>query len=210
MYGMKVIAHSVFVFCWLFIYVAAYSQNNGEITQRDGLLTYKYTMSGEGKHGPYQLFYKDQCIEKGFYNKGKKVGKWQYLSFNNMLEYEYDFDACLITRIGGEGINDNKRFNTPCFFRGSPLIPYLFMVNNVYYPDGAVDKNIAGRVVLTLKIDKKGKVYAYYISQKLHYVLDKAVKDAAAKIPAEWCFLPATREGQPLISEYNIAVEFEL
>ncbi|MCU4165202.1 TonB family protein [Carboxylicivirga caseinilyticus] len=198
-------------FILMFSSAFVYAQNDTEVTQEDGMLLSKFTESSEGvKNGNYQLFYKDHLIEKGQYSFGKKVGKWQYFNFNKILEYEYDFDNMLVTRIGGEHITKNTRFNTPCYFEGSPLIPYLFMVSNVNYPKGAINNDVTGRVVLTLKINQKGKVYGFYISEKLNSELDKAVMDAARKIPTDWHFFPATREGQSLLSEYVIPIEFEL
>ena len=162
------------------------------------------------KDGDYSLRYKGQLIEKGTYYSGIKKGKWQYFSFNGILEFEYDYEGQQITKIGGQTL-EGKYFNqTPCFYHGSPLIPYLFMVNNVYYPSGAIENDLTGRVTLTLKINKNGEVYGYYLSEKLHWILDRAVMDAAAKIPTDWMFIPATRNGFPLMSEYSIPIEFEL
>lgn len=177
----------------------------------EGYFTKEYAEKDNGElDGEYKLYYKDQLIEKGQYDSGVKTGKWRYFSFNNILEYEYDFEREAISIIGGEKTHGGHVTKTPCFYHGSPLIPYLFMVNNVFYPKGAIEDELSGRVELTLKIDKEGKVYGYYISKKLHYVLDRAVMDAASKMPDSWTFLPATRNGHPLISEYPIPIEFEL
>nr|WP_319398063.1 energy transducer TonB [uncultured Carboxylicivirga sp.] len=195
----------------LLLPVGLLAQDHKEITKEDGRLVFKYIESSAGvKDGGYQLFYKDHLLENGQYSMGKKVGKWQYFNFNKILEYEYDFDNSLVTRVGGDKISENTRFNTPCYFEGSPLIPYLFMVTNVIYPKSAISNDITGRVVLTLKINEEGKVYGFYISEKLNYLLDKAVLDAALKIPDDWHFFPATKEGKMLLSEYTIPIEFEL
>lgn len=161
------------------------------------------------KEGSYRLFYKHQLIEDGNYKNGKRIGQWQYYSFNNLLEYEYDFDSDSIVRIGSNNrILSSVR--TPCFYKGSPLIPYLFMVDHVNYPEKAVDEDISGRIVLNLMIDKKGKIYGYYISEKLHPLIDKAVLKVASDLPDDWEFLSATRNGAPIKSEYLIPIEFEI
>jgi len=195
----------------LLVFSLTISAQNKEVTRDEGLLQSKFMESYDGlRNGPYQLFYKDNLVEKGQYKNGEKVGKWQFYSFNKILDYEYDFDSRVITRIGGECITETTRFNTPCFFEGSQLVPYLFMVQNVFYPKEAIKKEITGRVVLTLQINKEGKVYGFYISEKLHSDLDHAVMKAAHKIPKDWHFFPATNEGQVLFSEYKIPVEFDI
>ena len=99
---------------------------------------------------------------------------------------------------------------TPCLFIGSPLIPYIFFVENLSYPTQAVNKDLEGSVVLALQINEKGKIYGFYLSEKLEPVIDKAVKEVAFNLPCEWDFLPATYMGKPVQSEYHITIEFEL
>ncbi len=198
-------------FCVLLLMDSLSAQSVVSRKVSEGFFVKEYSETKNGTlEGEYKLFYKQQLIEKGNYLSGTKTGKWRYFSFNNILEYEFDYDANVISKIGGE-IKQNGNFKkTPCFYHGSPLIPYLFMVNNIFYPKEAIEDDLSGRVVLTLKIDKKGKVYGYYLSERLHAILDKAVIDAAAKMPDDWQFIPASRNGYPLVSEYPIPIEFEL
>ncbi|MBS2097670.1 energy transducer TonB [Carboxylicivirga linearis] len=187
------------------------SAQGKEVTRDEGLLQSKFIESEDGlRNGSYQLFYKDNLVEKGQYKNGEKVGKWQFYSFNKILDYEYDFDSKVITRIGGERITETSRFNTPCFFEGSQMVPYLFMVQNVFYPKKAIAEELTGRVVLTLQINEDGEIYGFYISEKLHSDLDQAVIKAARRIPKDWHFFPATHEGRALLSEYKIPIEFDL
>lgn len=188
------------------------AQDNKQVTYNNGFFKEVYSHVKHDatlKDGHYQLYYKHQLIEEGDYNQGVRTGNWQYYSYNNLLEFEYDFDSDSIVRIGS-----NNRIiasvRTPCFYKGSPLIPYLHMVDNVNYPEKALDKDICGRVVLNLMIDKSGKVYGYYISKKLHPLVDKEVLKVASKLPEDWEFLAATRNGAPIISEYLIPIEFEI
>lgn len=161
------------------------------------------------KDGDYFLYYKDKVIEKGCYKDNEKVGNWRFYNLNRTLEYEYDFDNKEIVSISGR---DNNLFKheTPCLYVGSPLIPYLFFVENLSYPAKAVNQDLQGDIVLALKIDKQGKIYGFYLYKKLQHIIDKAVKDVAIKMPYEWDFLPATYQGKPVMSEYHISIEFEL
>ena len=44
----------------------------------------------------------------------------------------------------------------------------------------------------------------------MHPILDKAVMQVAGQMPDSWSFVPATKNGKYLDSEYHIAIEFEL
>ena len=66
------------------------------------------------------------------------------------------------------------------------------------------------RVILSLRIDARGNIYGFYISQKLHPLLDKAVMNVASQMPKNWKFVPATQNNQPCDSEYQIPIEFEI
>lgn len=188
------------------------AQELQEVKHEDNMLSSVFTQFEDGtKEGIFKLLYRDQIIEQGVYKNNKKVGKWQYYNFNRIVEFEYDYDVNEISKIGTDTLPSQGQWsNTPCFFQGSPLVPYLYMVSHVFYPTDAVDQNLAGRIVLTLKIDKNGKIYGFYLSERLHHLLDKAVMDVARELPKDWTFFPATRNGAPLISEYSIAIEFEL
>ena len=161
------------------------------------------------KDGTYKLFYKNKIIENGKYLKNKKVGLWQYFSLNGIFEYEYDFDKGKVAKISGE-----ERYEliqkTPCLFLGSPIIPYLFIVNHVYYPEKAQKQKLDGKVILALKISEEGELWSIYLYQKLDPVLDSEVMRVARNFPDEWKWLPATRNGVSVDGEYLITIEFEL
>lgn len=159
------------------------------------------------KNGPYQYFYKDKLIEKGQYLKNQRTKLWQYYNLKGIFEYEYDYDNNKITRLSGD--RDPKQA-TPCLFKGSPLIPYLYIVEKVGYPKAAIDKNLKGQVVLVLKIGSDGQVWAMYLSEKLHPLLDSEVMRVARSFPPDWEWLPATHLGLPIDDEYLITIEFEL
>lgn len=159
------------------------------------------------KSGYYRLYYKDKLIEKGSFYQGKKAGLWQYYNLQGIFEFEYDYLRERVVRLSGDR---DPKVETPCLFKGSPLIPYIFIARNVFYPVEAREQKINGKVVLTLKINEKGEVWAMYISQKLHPLMDSEVLTVAKRFPAHWQWLPATKAGVPIEGEYLITVYFEI
>ncbi|MFT3738221.1 MAG: energy transducer TonB [Breznakibacter sp.] len=159
------------------------------------------------KNGYYHHYYKDKLIEKGQYNMNSPVGLWQYYNLKGIFEFEYNHDAQTVTRLSG---NRDPKTETPCLFKGSPLVPYLYIVQKVGYPEEALRQNLSGEVVLALKINKEGEVWAMYLSKKLHPVLDAEVMRVARGFPSGWQWLPATRLGEPVDGEYSVSIEFEL
>ncbi|NPA36331.1 MAG: energy transducer TonB [Chlorobi bacterium] len=162
------------------------------------------------KHGNYKLFYKSNIIENGFYDHNKKTGKWQFFYLQGVFEYEYDFTNSKLLRVS-EG---NKRYNkelkiTPSLFVGSPLKPYLFIVSNIHYPKEAKEKRIGGKVILALKINRKGELEDMYLYQRLNPLLDDEVMRVARLFPSDWRWFPATRNGVPVNDEYRITIEFD-
>lgn len=159
------------------------------------------------KNGIYLHYYKERVIEKGNYKNNVAVGRWQYYNLKGIFEFEYDHDAKIITALSG---NRNPKIETPCLFKGSPLVPYLYIVQKVGYPKEAIDKNIKGQVVLALKIGKDGAIWAMYLTEKLHPILDSEVLKVARSFPESWQWLPATQMEEPIDSEYLVTIEFQL
>jgi hypothetical protein len=159
------------------------------------------------KDGFYKFYYKNKMIENGTYKRGEKVGLWRYYNLKGIFEYEYDFKSKQVTRLSGDR---DPSLETPCLFNGSPLIPYLFIVQHVRYPKEALDKDLSGKVVLGLKISSEGKVWALYLVEKFHPAFDAEVMRVAREFPRDWEWLPATKFKQPVDGEYLITIEFEL
>ncbi|MCU4156755.1 TonB family protein [Carboxylicivirga sp. A043] len=191
---------------------ALQAQDKLMLTEQNGLFKEVYWVNASDKlikDGKSTTYYKGKVIEQGRYFDNKRVGRWQFYNLNSILDYEYDFDNDELVRVSGIERHDLKR-KSPCLFMGSPLIPYLFLVDNLSYPTKAIDNDVEGEIVLALKVNKEGMVYGFYISQKLHPVLDRAVIDCVKTMPADWRFIPATNSGQNVGGEYHITIEFDL
>ncbi len=200
---------SFFAFLVMSIYTPAQTK---KITRDNNNFTYEYHVLSSDtsiRNGSYKLYYKKKIIENGSYLNNEKTGLWQYFSLDGIFEYEYDFDRSEVTKISGDK-KDDLRVRTPCLYLGSPIIPYLFIVNNIYYPEKARKQRVGGKVILALKISKEGELWTIYLYQKLDPVLDSEVMRVARNFPDEWKWLPATRNGVNVDGEYLITIEFEL
>ncbi|WP_282035643.1 energy transducer TonB [Saccharicrinis aurantiacus] len=161
------------------------------------------------KHGSYLRFYKGKVIEKGQFSNNTKIGKWLYFSLDAIFEYEYNYDTQRISKISGKDKVEDY-VQTPVYFKGSPIIPYLFLIKNIRYPIEAKKHNIKGRVSLAIQINNLGEIVSFYVREKLHPLLDKAVVDVAKTFPNNWQWIPAQYNGHNIDGEYIINIEFEL
>ncbi len=161
------------------------------------------------KHGRYFRKYKGFMIERGVYKNGEKNGRWVYFSLNGVFEFEYDYNTKKVTKIANRQTPD-EYLETPVFFDGSPLIPYIYIVNHIDYPQIAKNQDIKGKVTLAVSVNTEGKPVQLQIIHKLHPLLDKEVLRVAKTFPRNWNWIPATYNGQNAVSEYHIDVQFEL
>ncbi len=153
--------------------------------------------------------FRDYIVERGDYINGQKSGRWVYFSLDGVFEFEYDYNLKKVTKIANRQTPE-EYMQTPVFFDGSPIIPYLYLVSNVCYPDEAKNQNITGKISLKLNISHDGQITALSLSQSLHPLLDKEVLKVAKTFPMDWKWIPATYNGNNIDSEYQIDIEFEL
>ncbi len=204
--------HKVIAFL-LLIGVLGQSGLGQEVRERtDGFLREVFQVANSDtalKDGPYNLFYKGEILEKGHYCKGHKCGKWQYFSFGSFFEYEYDYDADSLTRMVPHEDASYPPGDHPCLFNGSPFIPYLFIVNNVFFTEEANSQGLAGKTVLTLEIDSEGIITDRYISQSNLDIFARVVLEASQKFPSDWRWLPARKKGVNVADKFEMAIIFE-
>lgn len=162
------------------------------------------------RHGAYTMEYKGKVVEKGRYDKGKKVGKWEYRNYRDMLELRYDYNLGKpIYVLPHEGHKYDKQTN-PCIFLGSPVVPYYFIMANVFYPEMEADNKHGGDVTLTISVNAKGRMTGYKIKKSSSPHFAKAVEKAADRIPRnEWQWVPAREKGKNVQGEYDIVIYFD-
>jgi len=161
------------------------------------------------KNGNYIRKYKKYVIEQGSYKQGEKCGRWTYFSFEGIFEFEFDYSTNKVVKIAGKHSAEDY-LETPVFYLGSPIIPYLYMAQNIRYPEEAKEFNINGKISLSLKVNRNGRILSLHLTKKLHPLLDKEVIKIAKTFPINWEWVPATFHGKNIDSEYQIDIEFEL
>lgn len=154
-------------------------------------------------------YYKGKIMEQGNYSKGECVGKWQFFSFKGIFDFEFDFDEQVVTRIAGSTTKGPYE-NHQSFFLGSPIIPHIFIIQNVFYPQKALEKDIKGKVVVALTISPEGKVMSAKVESSTDRVLNEEVLKAVRKFPREWRWIPAKVNNKPTSDIYRIVVHFDI
>ena len=183
-----------------------------KVTKQVSPFTYEFTTLRSDTsiyEGWSKTVYKDRIAEQGNYLNSECVGKWQFFSFKGIFEYEYDFDNKVISKISGS--TDKPPYKTHAsYFLGSPLIPHLFIVHNVFYPEKALQNDIKGKVVVALNINAEGKVTEAKVESSTDKMLNDEVLKAVRKFPREWQWVPARINNKPTSDVYRIVVHFDI
>jgi hypothetical protein len=199
-------------FClWVLTVSPLYGQRTS-VTMNGQLIEHYNVFRGDTalKHGDYELYYKTHLIEKGSYNRGKKTGVWTYLNLGNAFEFQYDFDRDSLIKISGER-QYRLRYESPCLYLGSPLVPYAFLTTIVGYPPDALEGQIAGKVDLILNISKTGEILNRHAEEDgSNKLLSEAVLKGSYDFPDDWRWIPARENNQRIESTYKITIHFEL
>lgn len=162
------------------------------------------------RDGLYTLSYRESVIEKGEYRNGKRVGEWQFWNLMKQVELKYSYESHYPTYIMPHFGHKYDQQNYPCIFLGSPLVPFYFITNRVYYPKAEANNKKGGKVVVRLHINPKGRVKNIEIKQETSKAFGDVVTKAAAQIPRnQWRWIPALQNGKRVSGYYDITILFE-
>ena len=89
-------------------------------------------------------------------------------------------------------------------------IPFKYFLDrwvtkNLQYPEEALKKKIQGRVILTLKIDKKG-ILSIEKVEAGEPILEKAAREVFEGFPQ---LAPAEQRGKPIVTFYQYPISFK-
>ena len=80
-----------------------------------------------------------------------------------------------------------------------------WVIKNFQYPEEALKKKIQGRVILTLKIDKKG-ILSIEKVEAGEPILEKAAREVFEGFPQ---LAPAEQRGKPVVTFYQYPISFK-
>ena len=181
-------------------------------TVDNGVYTEKFRVLASDtscRHGDYQMIYKNRVVEKGPYKKGVRSGEWFFWGLENQLEFVYDYDNQALSKVLPHDGHVYTSRTLPCLFLGSPLIPHLFICRRVFYPVKEHGTSVDCQVILSLKVNSRGRMTGYELVRESKPAFNKAVLDAAAQIPKSWRWVPARDGGRFIDSDYRITIIFD-
>lgn len=197
------------------ISAAAQGGNAAHVERRgvvDNIFESSYTVLASDtavRDGRYELTYRGMKIEEGQYRLGKKVGEWKYWNLQRMVELKYDYTRRTPTYVMRHMGYKYDQKNYPCIFLGSPLIPFYFITQRVYYPKSEAGRK-GGEVVVSLVVDERGRMVGSRIKRTTSEAFAEVVAKAVSKIPQDrWRWVPARANGKRVTGAYDITIVFE-
>jgi len=126
------------------------------------------------------------------------------LSTGNLLRAE-DKDLKTESKNNENYINQVNT-KAPCF-KGGENEMVKFIQKNITYPEYTRSTNIQGTVIVTVKIDKSGKIIESSVNKSVHAALDNEALRVINKMP-DW--EPGTINGEPSELYVEIPISFRL
>ena len=161
------------------------------------------------KHGPYQVFSRDTVIVEGMYENGKRVGRWNFRSYNgrvqqrfnfssNQLEYHEPDTAILQFRIE-HPLKPGDTVNYPAKIGSNPLTFYKFIMKSMV--DYRLRRKTGEFILFNIfYLDESGKLIKWQkkiASLNLNLVSEEGFSNFH---PDDLLFTPARVNGQTVPS----------
>ncbi|MCF0189707.1 MAG: hypothetical protein HUJ96_00450 [Marinilabiliaceae bacterium] len=163
-------------------------------------------------HGRYQLCYRGKDIESGSYDRGRRIGVWKFYNNANdnyVMELTYDYSRRKPLKIQPHIVGTYDTKNYPSIFLGSPLLPSYFISAHATYPEEVHGEDLNKKVVIALHINSSGKMTGYHYIKESTPDINKSITHALEKIPKDWEWLPARKNGINVASDYIITIIVE-
>lgn len=162
-------------------------------------------------------YLKNNEIIKSEDNNGQPYGLWKIETGSGTVELDYNFelnyqDTTCKGEIPGPEINDPLSDNDSIGYVAPKLSTgeknlYIFLANNIRYPEFARDNGISGMVIVRFTIDKKGVISGISVKKGAQVSLDK---EAVRVIRLMNFSNPPTLNGQPQSSCITLPIKFML
>jgi protein TonB len=157
----------------------------------------------------------------GSYFEDKKVGVWEFYNFKGEQEQKYDFtkNEIIFFKLDDKEkikeyrvINGSDSIKTildrPPLYIGGSLTMAETLVDNLHYPETAIENELTGKVYISFIIDNKGNLSNYKIFKGIGSGCDEEALRVVKLIPNQW--LPGLIDGNTVNVEYILPIHFSL
>ena len=159
-------------------------------------------------------------LARHFYNEGVRVGIWEFYTIGGVLSWTYNFNNSTATYIL-ENTEDGfyayqsadsswikKQPSKKTIWLGSESQWNDFLVNNLKYPEDAVQTRVQGKVEIRVYVDDQGNAVKYELGNNIDPLLNKEAMRVTRLFNPE--FIPAVYNGRNVWSIYTLKVSFKL
>ncbi len=149
---------------------------------------------------------------KAFYKDGQLNGEFITYWPNGKLRRKDVYDnGKLVTGNCfdsiGNNLNEYFPYETMPMFPGGDKKLFAYLLNEVKYPEGALESDIRGRVITQFYVDTDGSVTDIRIVESLNYYLDLEAYRVISSMPI---WIPGTIEGEKVRVKFILPISFQL
>lgn len=167
------------------------------------------------KDGNYKKVTCGKTSIEGNYKNNERTGIWKVYDFDGKVEVEIDYTSGWLKYLKFDSISKQKYYvessiqpkdDRPILSLSSSNMVLNYLMKLINYPIYAIENNISGKVVISVKVDSTGKIIDYLTYKSVDKSVDEESIRVIKLIPFE--FLPEYRNGKPVASEMKFPVYF--
>lgn len=141
------------------------------------------------RHGQTAIMRPDGTLDStGTFTNGKPDGRWVYYkeNGNEMMEKQYVMGE-LVSSKNIEGTSQSG-FDTEASFQGGATGWQRYLIQNIRYPEYALNNKIQGEVKVGFFVDEKGRVRNEMVLKSVEFTLDyealRLLRESPKWVPA--------------------------
>jgi len=169
------------------------------------------------KDGSYKKITYGKTSIEGKYKNNERTGIWKVYDYKGDVETVIDYNSGLLKYLKFDSILKQEVYansaiqpigDRPVLSLSGSNQVLNYLIHLIIYPVDAIENNISGKVVISVKVDSEGKITDYLPYKSVDKSVDNEAIRIIKLIPLE--FLPEYKNGKPVASEFKIPVYFAL
>ncbi|WP_345225648.1 TonB family protein [Hymenobacter koreensis] len=177
----------------------------------------------EGRKDSIWSFYyapSGQLQSRGRYQVGQKAGRWEYWGPDGKLRCRYNHSTRTLENLVTPadtttwvvelaGQRRRQRLTSPVLFVGGDEIRWLGADGRIRYPDSALKRQAAGRVMVEFIVDENGNARDFRVVESLDTALDAEALRVTRQVFDNW-WLPVTIDAKPTKVVFTQPITFTI